>query len=280
MQEIGKKIYLEESYYGVVLGAVKLEHGLLLVDSPLRFSDRGSWRKKAAQLGEGGDRVTLMLDTHIDRTIGLRALGGFVLGHDNTVEILANRPATLRPQDFRAGAEAEAFDPPNNVRWAQPAMTFSNTMAFYTDESCVRITHHPGAHLAGCWVRFDAEKIVFVGDSVVAHQPPFLAEASLQLWLEELAELQSDPLQDYRIISSRNGLIRKKAIEKLSDFLSYIKEILPDVASQEDRDEAIADLLPGLLRKFSSDKKNAELHRKRLAYGLTKYLKRHEIFNY
>jgi glyoxylase-like metal-dependent hydrolase (beta-lactamase superfamily II) len=276
MQEIGKNIYLEESYSGVALGAVKLEHGLLLVDSPLRFSDQGSWRKKAAQLGEGGSQVTLMLDTHIDRTIGLRALGGCVLGHDKAAEILANRPANLRPQDFCAGAEAEALDLPTNVRWAQPAMTFSNTMAFYTDKSCVRITHQPGAHQAGCWVRLDAEKIIFVGDSVVAHQPPFLAEASLQPWLDELAELSSDPLQDYRIVSSRNGLIRQKAIEKLSDFLSYIKEILPDLASQDDRDEAIADLLPGLLRKLSFDKKNAELYQKRLAYGLTKYLKCHE----
>ncbi len=279
MEEIGKNIYLEESYAGVVLGAIKLDHGVLFVDSPMRYSAQQSWRAKVAQLGEGIDRITLMLDTHIDRTIGLESFGGTILGHRNAVEILANRPAALRAHDIEAGAEVELLDPPAIIRVALPDMTFSNKVTFYSDKTPITISHRPGAHLAGCWVRSDAEQIIFVGDSVLAHQPPFLAWCDLGIWLDELAELQSAPLKDYMIVSSRNGVVRKKAIEGLSDFLSHINEILFDLASQDDREGAIADLLPGLLRKISIDRKYINLYRKRLAYGLAAVLRRYDSDN-
>jgi len=66
MKEVGSQFYLEESYDGVVLGACKLDHGLLLVDSPLRFSDQALWRENIRSLGVGKEQITLMLDTHID----------------------------------------------------------------------------------------------------------------------------------------------------------------------------------------------------------------------
>ena len=279
MEQVGKNIYLEDSYTGVVLGAIKLEHGLLLVDSPLRSSDQRSWRDQASQLGDGIDRFALMLDTHIDRTLGLTGLDGSVLGHERVEEILSGRPTALRPQVIEPGSEAEALEPLAAVRWPTPHMTFSNKLALYTDEGTVTISHQPGAHTAGCWVRLDGEGIVFVGDSAVVHQPPFLAWSDLDIWLDELAELQTEPLKDYRIISSRNGWVHKKAIEKLVDFLLSVNERLPDLTAQENREDAIADLVPVLLRKISFNKQYINLYRKRLAHGLAVYLKRHDALD-
>ncbi|MFW5714033.1 MAG: hypothetical protein ACOCYU_05120 [Brevefilum sp.] len=276
MNAIGKHFYLEDSYDGVVLGVVKLDHGLLLVDTPLRFSDQASWREKIMEFGEGVYRFILMLDPHIDRTMGLSALDGSVLGHESAAEILESRPASLRPHEIEAGAEAEALEQPLNVRWTLPDMSFSHSMALYSDETPVTITHRPGCHTAGCWARSDDEKIVFVGDSVLEHQPPFLAWSNLEIWLEELAELQSEPMRGYRIITSRNGIVRQETVEKLADFLAYLKENLDGLAGQSDKKEAIADLLPTLLRKINFDRKFSNLYRKRLAYGLTEYLKRQE----
>jgi glyoxylase-like metal-dependent hydrolase (beta-lactamase superfamily II) len=276
MEEIGKNIYLEESYAGVALGALKLDRGFLFVDSPIRHSEQASWRERAAQFGNPFDRITLMLDAHIDRTIGLQALGGDILGHENAVEILSSRPAVLRPQDIEAGSVAEILAPPVNVRWVHPNMTFTHNLDLHTSENAIAITHRPGAHLAGCWVCLEAEKIIFVGDSVLAHQPPFLAWADLKTWQDELAELQAEPLKDYKIISSRNGLVNQKMIIRLADFILDINNLLPELEAQEERKEAIADVLSGLLRKLNINKKHAELYRKRLAHGLSGYLKRHE----
>jgi len=279
MKEIGKQIYLEDSFDGVVLGAVKLDRGLLLIDSPLRFSDQAAWRDETVTLGEGRDRITLMLDTHIDRVIGMRVEEGNVLGHKLAAEILANRPTSLRSQEVDAGSEAESLDQPPPGHWPKPDMTFSNAMAFYANGSPVKITHRSGCHLAGCWVESESEKILFVGDSVIAHQPPFLALGDLELWLAELTALQSEKFKDYKIVSSRNGLVGSKAIEKLIDFLSYVNEALADLASLGDHREAIADFLPGLLRKLNFDKSLTSLYRKRLAFGLTAMVKRQDAMN-
>lgn len=276
MEEIGNHVFMENSYAGVALGAIELDQGLLLIDSPLTAADQQSWRRQTGQLCERTERIVLMLDTHIDRTVGLSAMGGTVLGHDNAVEILSSRPVPLRSQDLAAGSEIEAVNLPANERWALPAMTFSQDIQFHLDGNPVQISHRPGGHLAGCWVHFDQAKIIFVGDSIVEHQPPFLAWADLDAWLAELAELQAEPWAAYRIISSRSGLIRRKAIEKQAQFIQQIKECLPDLVGQEDREGAIADLLPGLLRKISFDRKMTNLYRRRLAYGLSGYLKRCE----
>jgi hypothetical protein len=151
MKEVAKNIYLEDSYAGVALGAVKLDHGLLLLDSPLRPPDQASWRRKAAQIVDGASWFTLMLDTPIDRTLGLGGLGGCILGQTQVLKILADRPAALRTQEIEPGAEAEALDPLASIRWPIPDMTFSNQMAFYTDVGPVTISHQPGAHLAAWW---------------------------------------------------------------------------------------------------------------------------------
>jgi hypothetical protein len=275
MEEIGNHIYLETSFAGVALGAIKLDQGLLLIDSPLMFADQQSWRRQTEPMSEGYDRCTLMLDTHIDRLVGLAAQGGVVLGQDKVVEILANRPVPLRTQELAAGSDLEAHNLPVSDRWTLPVMTFSQDMHFYSEQKAVTITHQPGGHLAGCWVRSDAEQILFVGDSVVEHQPPFLAWSDLDIWLDELSELQSEPYVNYRIISSRSGEIHRKAIVKQTEFIQHIQQSLPDLAAQANRDEAIADFLPGLLRKLNFDRKSASLYRRRLAVGLAEYLKRH-----
>lgn len=277
MEEIGNLIFLERNFAGVALGAIILDQGLLLIDSPLLNADQQSWLEQTVHLNEGKDRVVLLLDTHIDRTVGINALCGTVLGHVNAVDILANQANAVRPQESGAGSDVEALNLSIQARWSLPTMTFSQEICFYSNENAVIITHQPGAHLAGCWVRSDADKLIFVGDSVMEHQPPFLAWCDLDTWLDELSMLQSEPWVHYRVVSSRSGLVRRKTIEKQAEFLMQIKNSLPDIVAAHNSEEAIYDHLPGFMRKISFDKKFTRLYRKRLAFGLSDYLKRHQV---
>jgi hypothetical protein len=277
MEEIGNLIFLERSYAGVALGAIVLDQSFLLVDSPLLHADQQSWLEQIFHLNEGKDRVVLLLDTHIDRTVGINTLSGTVLGHVNAVDILANQTNAVRPQESGAGSDVEALNLPIQARWALPTMTFSKEIHFYSNENPIIISHQPGSHLAGCWVRSDAEKLIFVGDSVMDHQPPFLAWCDLETWLDELSMLQSEPWVHYRVISSRSGIVRRKTIEKQAEFLMQIKNSLPDIVAASNSEEAIYDHLPGFLRKISFDKKFTRLYRKRLAFGLSDYLKRRQL---
>ena len=71
----------------------------------------------------------------------------------------------------------QSYDP--NIRWATPDITFSDQLTLYWDQDPVVLTQRSGAHFAGSWLTYDAKKVVFVGDSVIFNQPPFLAWANL-----------------------------------------------------------------------------------------------------
>ncbi len=275
MEEIANNIFIESGFRGVVLGVLKLKHGVLLVDAPFRVEDQISWRAKLLNLGGGVDKLLLMLDTHIDRTLGIHALAYAVLGHKNAVEILRNRTVTSRAQDVDLGGEWVPYELPLNIHWDIPDMTYTNEVYIYWDQQPIIVSHQPGAHWAASWVSCEAEKVVFIGDSVVLGQPPFLAWSDIDLWLEELACLQSKSLNGYKIISGRNGLVRGESIEKMIIYLSKTQEILDDLSYDKDLVDKITPVVPTLLEEIEFNKDLEELYENRLIWGLAQYVKHH-----
>lgn len=275
MEELARNVYLESDYPGVVLGAIAFKQGLVMVDAPFRPEDQYAWRSALAGLEAGSDRLLVMLDPHIDRTLGVKAMESIVLGHENSVEILHNRPTSARGQAIDAGADWEPFDLPLNIRWVLPEMTYSHTLSIYCDERPVRVTHHPGAHLAATWLQDDFAKVVFVGDSVVLHQPPFLAWADLALWQEDLALLESEVYKGYKIVSGRNGVVRTRSIAKLAEFLAEVKGIAAHAAEKQEPVEALLEEVPRLLKTLNFNKNLTQLYHNRLAWGLEQYYTQH-----
>ncbi len=275
MEEIAPNIFLEDGFPGVVLSAIKLKNHLLMVDSPFRSEDIRLWRAKLAELGSGLERTLVILDAHIDRTLGLRAMESVVVGHDNTVEIIRERPASARSQDLDAGAECEAYDLPSSIRWALPNMTYTKSMSIYFDEGPVVLKHRPGSNLACSWLQFDAEKLIFVGDSVMINQPPFLAWADLDIWVKEVEELLSVDFRGYKIITSRNGVVRSKSIEKWLQYLTRVKDVVFNEASGSGQVEDLLAIVPDLLKRLNFTRNLTELYETRLKWGLAAYYRRH-----
>lgn len=275
MEELGKNIYLESGFPGVVLGAFIFEKGTLMVDAPFRVEDQRTWRTVLAGMELASDRLLVMLDPHLDRTVGVRAMEATVIGHANSGEILQNRPASARSQDIDAGADWEPFDLPVNIRWAVPEIVFSESISVYTGDHPIHLTHHPGAHKAGIWLQDDVEKVLFVGDSIVLHQPPFLAWADIDLWLEDLALLESDTYRGYKIVSGRNGVIKVRSIGKLKEFLTDVKKLLGKTAGKKAPVEALVDEVPRLLKTLNINRTLSQLYHNRLAWGLEQYYKNH-----
>jgi glyoxylase-like metal-dependent hydrolase (beta-lactamase superfamily II) len=73
------------------------------------------------------------------------------------------------------------------------------------------LEHHPGSYAGSIWVIIPSEQVVFVGDTVVPDQPPFLANAELNDWINSL-ELLATSYRDYIIISGRGGPVAGEAI--------------------------------------------------------------------
>jgi glyoxylase-like metal-dependent hydrolase (beta-lactamase superfamily II) len=279
MEEIAKNVYIEGAYPGVILGAFNFDHGLVMIDAPFRQEDLRSWRASLVNLGGGVDKALIMMDTHIDRTLGIKAMETSVVGHEASVQILKGRPTSARSQEIDAGADWEPFDLPSNIRWAVPDMTFTDSLAIYWEEDPIILTHQPGAHVAACWVRYDAEKVVFIGDSVVINQPPFLAWSDLDTWLAELERLQSDEFDGYQIVNGRNGLIKPKAISKMAAFLTLAKESLDAHSAEGGSLEEVASLTPKLMKHLNINKVYADLYENRMSWGLQQYFEQHYLMS-
>ena len=275
MEEIANNIYIETTYPGVVIAALRLKQGMLLVDAPFRVEDSRAWQAQLVQLRGGTKRYLIMLDTHIDRTLGIHTMNTPVLGHENAVRILNARSTTARGQDIDAGADWEPYELPPSIRWAELDLSYEKDLLIYWDEAPVIVSHQSGAHLAGSWVRCETEKIVFVGDSVVLDQPPFLAWSDIDRWLVELGWLRSDQFKDYQIVSGRNGLVTIDDVEKMADYLQQIQSVITEIADSDQRGEEIAAAASDLLNKLTFNQDLRALYQNRLVWGMQQYIQRH-----
>lgn len=274
MEEIAKNIFIEESYPGVVSSVLKLSRGLLTIDGPFRADDRQSWQQRLVNLGGGIGRLMVMLDTHTDRLLGVPMVEMPILAHENALDIISDLPSASRSPEKPSGSDSESYDLPQSTRWGVPDMTYSQQLNIFWDDQPVVVTHQPGGHLAGSWVRYDAEKVIFVGDSVVTDQPPFLAWCNIDRWIDELTWLSSDFFRDYQIISGRNGLVGQNSLFKMIDFLTSVKGVVEELTQLEDLNGGIAQWAPQLLNQFSFDRKMTDHYNSRLVWGMNKLIRR------
>lgn len=275
MQEIARQIFIECHPDDVVVGFIKMDFGLVLIDAPYQKHNQLSWLRKIEQLGGDLEKYLVMLDTHIDRTFGIRTLETNVIGHCKALDDLQSRSGTIRQQDLEHSSALTTEDLTQNPQWTVPNMAYSHDLNLYLDGESVSIFHMPGVHPAGSWLRHDAEKVVFVGDSVVINQPPFLGLSDVDCWIEELNGLISGDFQNYKIISGRNGLVEHREIVKLIDFLTKTRELVQGVNPEDSFHGKMEELLSTLLKMFNFDPKNKGLYQKRLSNGLEQYLHRH-----
>jgi hypothetical protein len=279
MEEIANNIFIEKGYPGVITAVLRLSQGLLMVDAPYRVDDQVSWRQKLQSMGGGSGRLMVMLDTHTDRLLGIQSIDFPVLAHQKTLDIIQTLPMTQRATEVKPGLVSESQESLQNLRWTVPDMMYTHQVSIYWDQAPVVITHQPGGHFAGSWVRYDPEKVIFIGDSVVIHQPPFLGWADLDRWIDELHWLCSDTLLGYKIINGRNGLVRRTSIIKLINFLTTVKGLVNELLEMDNREAGIAQIAPKLLREFSFEYHMTEFYKSRLMWGLKQLIKRIESKN-
>ncbi len=275
MQEISTHVYIERSYPGVTLGAINWPHGLILIDSPFRQEDTRSWRAALLNLGGGVDRLLINLDAHTDRTIGTRAMECTVVGHEKMAQVFRNRPVTFKAQGIETGAEWELHNGLGSIRWSPPEITFTETMQINWDSVPLILEHHAGPSTGAIWAIIPDQNTIFIGDAVVAEQPPFLASANLPVWLDTLGELMSPKYQNYLVVSGRNGLITHKQIQQQIAFLTKVYQQIETLAGGKAVPEDTQALVPSLLKDFDVPPERETLYYNRLKWGLMQYFNRH-----
>src|SRR4030067_2688665 len=202
MQQIKNGMYYEESSLGVTLGALIFPLGTILIDAPLRPEDGRIWRSTLLNLRSGTIRLLISLDAHLDRTLGARAMDCTIVSHQRSALVFRNRPTIFKGQSPDSGSEWETYIDAISTRWTAPDITFTDRMSLYWGGAEVIMEHHPGPAPGAIWVGIPAEKVGFVGDAITPNQPPFLANAELETWLQTLDILLKE-YKDFTIVSGR-----------------------------------------------------------------------------
>lgn len=228
MREIASGIYLEKKYPGVQVAAVAGRDGLMLIDCPLRAEDAREWTAALAELGRA--RYLVLLDHHPDRVLGARSLDIPLVAHDRTREEVFSWPDAFKGGTHPIGAESDQLKRITGVNKAVPQISFSDETLIYLGDRSARLWHMPGPMPGAVWLTVSNAKIVFIGDAVTKSEPPYFGEADLQAWLGVLDELRSPAFRGFRVVSARDGLVDRNAVNIMARFL---RRIPPAVAKLE-----------------------------------------------
>ena len=273
MHQVARSIYYEDMYPGVTLGALVFPHGTILIDAPLRAEDARAWRSAISNLAMSPNRFLVNLDAHLDRTIGARAIDCTIISHLKTAQVFRNRPSVFKGQTTESGAEWEVSNDVLGTRWAIPDITFSNRLNFHWGGPEVILEHHPGPALGSIWAIIPTMSVVFVGDTILLDQPPFLASADLPAWIESL-ELLLAKYKDYTMISGRGGPVGNEAVRSQLKSLKNILKGLERLAKRNAPPENTETLIGGLIADMALPSKRREQYIQRLRHGLYYYYTR------
>lgn len=268
MQALNDHVYIEDQYPGVTLGVIVQSRGLIQIDAPPSSDDARAWRAALMGLDGGTERILINLDAHPDRTLGARAMDCPIIAHEKTAHVFRSRPNTFKSAGEETGADWESIAGLGSIRWAPPEIAFTSQMTLYWGDSPVILEHHPGPTSGSIWVTLPTDKIVFVGDTALKNQPPFLAHADLAAWIEALQLLLSPTYKSYTVVSSRGGVITHQHIKTQLDFIKHVHDRLGKLAAKQAPAEDTEKLVQPLLEQFKAPAARQKQFAQRLRYGL------------
>lgn len=273
MKEVATDVMIETGYEGVTVGAIRTERGVIMIDTPISSKDTNAWRTTSTRGAGGSDRLLILLDEHYDRTTGAGAIKCPIITHEKTAQVLSNRPSAFKLGADGSGTIWESSSEALNTRWLKPEITFTTSMTIQWDSEDILLEHHPGPSKGSIWVILPEREAAFIGDTVTPGQPPFIANADIDAWLEALHDLTLARFRDTVLISGRGEIVSKDDIKEQQKFLRKIKRRLDKLSPAKVNIKKVEEIGASYADDFkASTKKEAETFRKRLAYGFVQYL--------
>ena len=268
MRSIAPGVYLETKYPGVGQGVIVTDDGLLLIDSPPRAEDGRNWL--AALVDHGKPCYLTLLDSHPDRVLGARIFDLPIVAHDWTRQLMSNWSDTFKGGARPIGAEVDHLKRITGVRNTVPDLTFSDCFLLHLGERVIHFCHRPGPTPGSIWVVLPTAKVAFIGDAVTVAEPPFVGEADIEAWMNTLDDLRSSRMSEYKLISSRDGLIKRDDINNMARFLRKIPWRLERLGDRGAPPEAAARYAISLLEDYIIPKTRRAHVLLRLQAGLTR----------
>lgn len=267
MEAISPNISLEKNGIGLYAGLVHNEFACLQIDANFHPQDLPFYRVS----GEKNHNLLsflVLLDTNYDRVLSTKGSDCITITQRNAATT-GRVKNTARSQDEQL-TFMDMHETPTS-RWVPPEILYQTDMALALGNLEVFFEHRSGSSHAGTWVKIPEEKVIFVGDSVVVNQSPFLAYANLATWEEDLKYLQGKQFNGYRIITSRNGIVEGKDVQWMAKLIAYIRSLLEPLDAKKSVIDEYHAVIPKIMKKFELTPNESELYFNRLRWGLSTY---------
>ena len=277
MKEIATDVMIETEYEGVTLGVIRTPQGLIMVDAPKKPKDATAWRAACTRSPGGPERLLVLLDEHQDRISGASSIRCPIITHEWTALALSNRIPASR-QAANQSSDFEDSEPePANSRHLSPEITFSSSITIHWGDEPILIEYHPGPSRGSSWVILPERQVVFLGDTVTPGQPPFLSAANIEEWLASLHELKLARFKDHVLISGRGLLATIDDVRDLERLLKIVEKKLSKLTPVKGKVEEIDAVADEIMQDFNpKNKRDAEIFKNRLVFGLSQYLINHQ----
>jgi hypothetical protein len=156
-------------------------------------------------------------------------------------------------------------------RLLPPEIVFNQSLSLFLDDTEIFLEHHPGSNFAGIWAELPGKKVVFVGDTVLPEQPPFLAYCDLERWRADLDILSDKKYRNYLIVSSRSGIVDQGGVQKMSEHICAIQALLEPLMTNGASLEEVLAVVPEIMQRYDTDANHLDMYFNRLRWGLTTY---------
>lgn len=266
MRKYLKGIYMEKNYPGIFFGVVIGDGHALLIDAPIQAEAADSWKEAIGKLATPS--YLILLDTHPERALGGRHFRLPRVAHATTAAAMSKWPDTYRGPAHPIGCQADEIPRITGVNRGVPEVIFREEMTIELPGRPVRLLHRPGPTEGAAWVEVPDKACLYIGDTVTVSEPPYLGRAAIDDWLDTLDLLRSSQFDEYRLFSSRDGLIERDDINDMARFLRKIPVRLERMAEREDTERAAKTIAVELLADFAVTKARTKIGLRRLEAGL------------
>ena len=268
MQEITPTVSIQQNALGLYTGIIQTKDGTILIDSPYRTDEPKNW---GSRTGKSEAIFLVLLDTQYDRTLSAKGCDCIVVSQSDYLLPAKPRQQAVKLQEELLGAGDSHEMIGSTSRPFSPEISFDENMNLFFGGSDVMLEHHPGSNVAGIWAILPKEKVIFVGDSVMVNQPPFMAYSNPAAWAADMKLLASRAYKGYQIVSSRAGLVTQEQVRTMGKLMSFIENSIATLKEKNADLDTYLELIPRILKRIEYSPAEGELFFNRLRWGLTTY---------
>ena len=268
MQELTPTVSIQQNALGLYTGIIQTKEGNILIDSPYRTDDHKAWGNRSAK---SDSMFLVLLDTQYDRTLSAKGCDCIIVSQSDYLLPARPRQQAVKLQEELLGSGEGHEQIGSSSRPYFPEISFDQNMNLFYGGAEIYLEHHPGSNVAGIWAVLPQEKVIFVGDSVMVNQPPFLAYSDPTAWATDMKLLASRAFKGYQIVSSRAGLVTQEQVRTMGKLMTFIQNSIAALKEKNADLDTYLELIPRILKRIEYSPAEGELFFNRLRWGLTTY---------